>query len=97
MSASGENGKATIDVVQLLNEKRLALNAARERYTSAKARRDEEAMSNSSRVIDSLKEIIAELEREAAVEVEAAGRKACRGEVAWDPARLRFHGRHLWR
>lgn len=34
----------TIDVVQLLNEKRVALTSARERYATAKAMRDEQAM-----------------------------------------------------
>jgi hypothetical protein len=83
MSASDEVDTATgeapvrVDVVQLLNDKRRALNEAREKYVTARTMRDEGAMAHLSAKIDALKNtIIPELERDAQVVVEAAGRKA---------------------
>jgi hypothetical protein len=67
---------ARVDVIELLAEKRAALDAARERYKIAKSARDEQQMSSESRVIDSLLILIPELEQDASVVREAAGRKA---------------------
>lgn len=72
--ARGAKGKSS-DVLALLNEKREALSAARERYATAKAMRDEGAMGDEARRIDALKDIIPELELEAAGVLEATGRK----------------------
>ncbi|MDP9178634.1 MAG: hypothetical protein M3O61_13210, partial [Gemmatimonadota bacterium] len=66
-----EKKKSAVD---LLAEKRQAIDTARKNYTAAKSARDEQAMSDESRRIDQLKILISELEREAAVEVETAGR-----------------------
>lgn len=76
-NATGEASERTkvIDVVQLLNEKRRALDGARERYKIAKSARDEQQMSNVSRLIDSLRELLPELERDVSVVREATGRK----------------------
>lgn len=73
-NAVGE-APARVDAVQLLNEKRQALDAARERYKIAKTARDEDAMSDEARRIDSLLAIIPELERDASVVLEARGKK----------------------
>lgn len=73
--ASREKGTKTIDVGEVLHEKRRALDGARERYATAKAMRDEQAMGEEARLIDALREIIPELEREAAGVLEATGRK----------------------
>lgn len=81
MSASDEVDNATgeapakVDVVQLLAEKRAALNAAQERYKIAKSARDEQAMSDESRLLDALRELIPILETDAAVVLETSGRK----------------------
>jgi len=94
---------AKVDVIELLNDKRRSLNAEREKYAVEKQMRDEDAMANAHQRIDALKLIITELEREAAVEVEAAGRKAAedrllgikraagsvRAELKEDDARVR--------
>lgn len=74
-AATGE-APARVDSVQLLNEKRQALNAARERYATAKAMRDEIAMSDETRLIEALKELIPILETDAQVVLEATGQKA---------------------
>jgi hypothetical protein len=72
---SSEEVADAIDLVQLLAEKRKALDEARKRYATAKSMRDEEAMSTELRLIGILKEsIIPELERDAAAELEAAGK-----------------------
>ena len=87
MSASDEVDSATgeapersakgkrIDVGQLLNEKREALSAARERYAAAKAMRDEVAMGDETRLIDALKDLIPALETEFAGVLEETGRE----------------------
>ncbi len=81
MSSSAEVNNATgeaptrSDVVQALNDKRAALSAARERYATARTMRDEIAMSDETRLIDALKELIPLLETEAAGLLEAKGRK----------------------
>jgi hypothetical protein len=73
-AAAGE-APARVDVIELLNEKREALSAARARYASAREMRDELAMGDLERQIDALKkEIIPELEAEVAVALEAKGR-----------------------
>lgn len=65
-----------VDVIELLAEKRAALDAAKARKKVAREMRDEQGLSDESRLIDSLNEIIPELEREVAGLVEAKGRKA---------------------
>lgn len=82
MSASDEVDNAVGErparenALDALNNKRAALKEARERYATARTMRDEIAMSDETRLIDALKELIPELERDAQVVVEAAGRKA---------------------
>jgi hypothetical protein len=61
----------TIDVSQLLNEKRGAMKSARERYRIAKEMRDENGMASEGKRMDALREIIRDLER-----ADAAGREA---------------------
>ncbi len=73
--ARSEKSNTTIDAMQLLNDKRCALNEARERYATARTMRDEIAMGDDTRLIDALKELIPILETEAASVLEAKGRK----------------------
>jgi hypothetical protein len=60
--------------VEMLTEKRELLDKARKNYATAKSARDHQAMSDEHWMIDSLLIIIRELEVEANVEREAAGR-----------------------
>jgi hypothetical protein len=70
-------------VSEVLIEKQAKLAEARERYQTAKQMRDEESMSVEGRTIDSLVTLIAELEKEAAEELEAdAVRRATKRMVA---------------
>lgn len=73
-NATGE-APARENVIELLAEKRAARDAAKARKKAAREMRDEEALSDESRLLDSLDQIIAELEIEAAVVIEAAARK----------------------
>lgn len=73
--ATGE-GPVRENVIELLNEKRAALASARERYATARAMRDEISMGDLARQIDALLILIPELEQDAQVVCEVAGRKA---------------------
>jgi hypothetical protein len=72
-NATGE-GPERVNVIEMLAAKRVALNEARARYAVGKAVRDEAEMSNESRLIDQLKILIPELERDAQVVLEAQGK-----------------------
>jgi hypothetical protein len=77
-AAVGEDRKS---VAELLNEKRVALAAARERYATAKALRDEVAMGDEVRLLDALKDIIRELETSDARIREASAKQAATGRL----------------
>jgi hypothetical protein len=76
--AVGEAPERTkdIDVAQLLNEKRGAIKAARDRYKIAREMRDEDAMAAEAHRIDALRTIISELESEDATAREAKAKTA---------------------
>src|SRR5438067_2538516 len=73
-NATGE-APERVDVITLLSEKRAALDAARQRYHVAKEARDEIEMSTEARLIDQLKFLIPELERDTGVVLEARGKQ----------------------
>lgn len=68
--------------VKLLAQKRRALLAARERYATAKAMRDEQGMSDAGRLIDALRVLLPELEQEVAERLEAAGARRAKAWLA---------------
>jgi hypothetical protein len=78
-------------MVQLLDAKRAALNAARERYRVAKSARDEQSMSDEARLIDQLIVLIPELEKDAQVVREAAGRKEAEHRLKKIPSAAGSH------
>ncbi len=77
LDAVGEAPERRKDkTIELLDEKRAALSAARGRYATAKAMRDETELECEARKIDALLILIPELERDASVVLEVAGRTA---------------------
>jgi hypothetical protein len=74
-------GSAPARVVDVLNEKRAALEAASERYKRAKEMRDEIAMSEESRLTDSLRDLIAVLEIEVAEATESGATQKAKSRV----------------
>ncbi|MDP9178412.1 MAG: hypothetical protein M3O61_12090 [Gemmatimonadota bacterium] len=80
--ASERPKKNTSAVLDQLKQKQTGLANARERYATAKSMRDEDAMSDELRRIDSLLAIIPELEAEVADELETAGRRAADAWIA---------------
>lgn len=75
------SSREVASAVELLIQKREALESARQRYATAKLARDEEAMSTEALRIDSLLKILPDLELEAAAEVEAAGKVAAEARI----------------
>ena len=74
-------GAAPVRAKEVLNGKRAALAAAREKYQIAKEARDEEMMGEATQGIASLTVLIVELEQEVTREIEAAGRKAAEARL----------------
>jgi len=68
-------GAERVDVIAQLAEKKAALVAAEKDYTTCKEMRDEEGLAIAGRLRDALKIIIADLETETAVVIEARGKK----------------------
>jgi hypothetical protein len=80
--APARKAKGAVEVlVQVLAEKREALAAAHRAYATAKARRDERAMSEETRLVASLVVIIDDLEREAAEAREQEARQRANERV----------------